>query len=45
MRGFSTTSLADPSPPEWARLMLGTHPSLADRVAMARAWSQTGSDP
>jgi STE24 endopeptidase len=45
MRGFSTTSLADPKPPEWAQLMLGTHPSLADRVAMARAWGTSGSDP
>jgi STE24 endopeptidase len=40
MRGFSTTSLADPNPPEWAQLMLGTHPSLADRVAMARAFAE-----
>jgi Zn-dependent protease with chaperone function len=39
MRGFSTTSLADPDPPRWAQVMLGTHPSLADRVAMARAWA------
>jgi STE24 endopeptidase len=39
MRGFSTTSLADPDPPGWAQLMLGTHPSLADRVAMAQAWA------
>jgi STE24 endopeptidase len=40
MRGFATTSLADPDPPGWVELMLGTHPSLADRVAMAREWSQ-----
>jgi STE24 endopeptidase len=39
MRGFSTTSLADPDPPRWAQVMLGTHPSLADRVAMAQAWA------
>ena len=39
MRGFASTSLVDPNPTEWARLMLGTHPSLADRVAMARAWA------
>jgi STE24 endopeptidase len=45
MRGFSTTSLADPDPPRWAQFMLGTHPSLADRVAMAQAWSTSGSDP
>jgi STE24 endopeptidase len=39
MVGFSETSLGDPDPPAWAQLMLGTHPSLADRVAMARAWA------
>ena len=39
MVGFSETSLGDPDPPAWVQLMLGTHPSLADRVAMARAWT------
>jgi len=39
MVGFSDTSLGDPDPPAWVELMLGTHPTLADRVAMARAWA------
>jgi len=39
MIGFSETGLGDPDPPGWAQLMLGTHPALADRVAMARAWA------
>jgi STE24 endopeptidase len=39
MVGFSETSLSDPDPPGWVRLMLGTHPSLEQRVAMARAWT------
>ena len=39
MIGFSETGLGDPDPPAWAQLMLGTHPSLADRIAMARAWA------
>ena len=39
MQGLSTTSLGEPDPPAWVRLLLGTHPSLADRVAMAKAWS------
>ena len=39
MVGFSETGLGDPDPPALAQLMLGTHPALADRVAMARAWS------
>jgi STE24 endopeptidase len=40
MVNFSETSLGDPDPPLWVELMLGTHPSLEDRVAMARAWAQ-----
>jgi STE24 endopeptidase len=39
MVNFSDTSLGDPDPPLWVELMLGTHPSLEDRVAMARAWA------
>jgi STE24 endopeptidase len=40
MRGFSETSLGDPDPPGWVQLMVGTHPTLADRVAMARAFAE-----
>jgi STE24 endopeptidase len=36
--GFANTSLGDPSPPTWAYVMLGTHPTLEQRVAMAEAW-------
>jgi len=39
MVGLSETSLGDPDPPGWVRFMLGTHPSLEERVAMARAWA------
>jgi STE24 endopeptidase len=45
MRGFAATSLADPEPPGWVELMLGTHPSLADRVAMARAFAERTGAP
>jgi STE24 endopeptidase len=38
-RKFATTSLGDPSPPTWAYLFLDTHPTLAQRVAMADAWA------
>jgi len=37
-RQLAATSLADPSPPAWAELVFGTHPTPADRVAMAEAW-------
>jgi STE24 endopeptidase len=39
MVGLSETSLGDPDPPGWVQLLLGTHPALADRVAMAHAWA------
>lgn len=39
MLGFTQTSLHDPDPPGWVRHVLGTHPELAERVAMARAWA------
>ena len=41
-REFAATSLGDPSPPTWAYVMLQSHPTLAQRVAMADAWEQRG---
>jgi STE24 endopeptidase len=38
-REFASTSLGDPSPPTWVYLMFQTHPTLAQRVAMAEAWA------
>jgi STE24 endopeptidase len=40
MVDLSRQSLGDPDPPKWVELFLGTHPALADRVAMAHAWNQ-----
>ena len=40
MLAFSETSLGDPDPPGWVQLMVGTHPALADRIAMARAFAE-----
>ena len=39
-REFAATSLGDPSPPTWAYVMLQSHPTLAQRVAMADAWAR-----
>jgi STE24 endopeptidase len=36
--GFGETSLADPDPPAWAHVLLDSHPTLAQRVAMVDAW-------
>ena len=35
---LGTTSLADPSPPTWSYLLMQTHPTLMQRIAMAEAW-------
>jgi STE24 endopeptidase len=40
MVALAETSLGDPDPPAWTEHLLGTHPALADRVAMARAWAE-----
>jgi STE24 endopeptidase len=37
-RGFASSSLGDPNPPTWAYVLLQTHPTLAQRVAMVDAW-------
>jgi STE24 endopeptidase len=39
MVDFSSASLGDPSPPTWAYVLLSTHPTHEQRVAMARAWA------
>jgi STE24 endopeptidase len=35
---FVPTALADPTPPGWAHLLYDDHPTLQQRIAMARAW-------
>ena len=39
-RGFAREALEDPSPPAWAYQALATHPSIAERIAMATAWER-----
>jgi STE24 endopeptidase len=38
-RNFAKTALGDPSPPTLAYLAFDDHPTLMQRVAMARAWA------
>ena len=45
MVNLARQSLGDPDPPGWVQLLLGTHPALADRVAMAEAWKERGGSP
>src|SRR5215208_796619 len=42
-RRLPRTNLADPEPPLWARVVLGTHPSLVARIALAEAWKRQES--
>ncbi len=47
-RGFAKSSLGDPSPPLWAYVLVQTHPTLAQRIAMADEWQDRaggGADP
>jgi STE24 endopeptidase len=40
---LGTTSLSDPSPPTWSYLLMQTHPTLIQRIAMAEAWKTRAS--
>jgi STE24 endopeptidase len=39
-RRLAATNLSDPSPPAWRQLWFGTHPSPAQRIALARGWTR-----
>jgi STE24 endopeptidase len=41
-RRFVRTSLADPDPPTLLHLLRGTHPTIVERIATARAFAQRG---
>ncbi len=38
-RGLALAGLVDPTPPTWAHVLLGTHPTVLDRVGMAEAFA------
>ncbi|HZQ66014.1 MAG TPA: M48 family metalloprotease [Gaiellaceae bacterium] len=44
-RRFASTSLGDPSPPTVAYLAFENHPTLMQRIAMARAWHSRQVSP
>jgi Zn-dependent protease with chaperone function len=39
-RRFTEEGLSDPTPPAWFHTIFDTHPSGADRVAMAREYAE-----
>jgi STE24 endopeptidase len=38
-RHFTTVALAEPNPPTWSYLLFEDHPTVAQRIAMTRAWA------
>jgi STE24 endopeptidase len=42
-RRLTATSLGDPDPPAWARIVLSTHPPAIQRIAMAEAYRERES--
>jgi STE24 endopeptidase len=39
MRHFGAHDLSNPSPPTWGYILFADHPTLIQRIAMARAWT------
>jgi hypothetical protein len=39
-RKFTRYDLAQPNPPGWSYVMLDGHPTIVQRIAMARAWRE-----
>jgi STE24 endopeptidase len=39
-RRLATTSLSDPDPPTWSYVLNESHPTIAQRIAMTRAWQE-----
>ena len=42
---FTTADLAEPNPPTWDYLFLETHPTVMQRIAMAKAWQARSGTP
>jgi STE24 endopeptidase len=44
-RQLTVTSLGDPDPPAWSKLLFGTHPTPMKRIGMAEAFRNRGASP
>jgi STE24 endopeptidase len=42
-RRFQSTTLEEPNPPTWEYLLLENHPTLMQRIAMARAYATSAA--
>jgi STE24 endopeptidase len=38
--GFTTAAYAEPDPPTWSYVLLESHPTIVQRMAMAEAWEE-----
>jgi STE24 endopeptidase len=43
--GFTTTALADPSPPTWSYVLMETHPTIVQRVGLVEEWEEEQGQP
>jgi STE24 endopeptidase len=44
-RTLALTNLADPDPPRWVVWWRGSHPTTAERMALARQWAVINGKP
>lgn len=44
-RRLALANVADPAPPRWAHVLLGSHPTSAERIRAARTWSPPARHP
>jgi Zn-dependent protease with chaperone function len=42
-KDFTRADLAEPSPPDWAYVLLDTHPTILQRIGMVEAWKRRQS--
>jgi STE24 endopeptidase len=45
MQSFTLTSLVEPDPPSWAYVLLDSHPTIMQRIALANAWEARSAEP
>ena len=45
MQSFTQTSLAQPDPPGWSYVVLDSHPTIMQRIALANAWEARERKP
>jgi STE24 endopeptidase len=43
-RDFTAEALAEPDPPGWSYVLLDSHPTILQRIAMVEAWSAQHGD-